>query len=159
MASGLEFDGCCYLSYIPIGAYMIGERHSALRRSSTTGLRRVSRFRGTYTSTFCLLAYFALFVFFFFCFFIVTHPYACYELFKKFSLALLPLVRSSSLATFALSLSFSLFFLDFFAGFFRTKQNGIFLALEEKIHSSTFISLIRLLSSIVSPSTFSIRLN
>lgn len=119
-----------------------------VRRPSTTRLRRVSRCRGTYTST-CLLR-FALSVCFFFpfCFFIVTHPYACYELFKKFALAL-SLVLLHSLRPFSLFLSLS-FFSGFSRWFFRTKQNGIFLALEEKIHSSTFISfLIRLSPSLL----------
>lgn len=92
-----------------------------VRRSSTTRLRRVSRCRGTYTST-CLLR-FALSVCFFFpfCFFIVTHPYACYELFKKFALAL-SLVLLHSLRPFSLFL----FFLDFLAGFFVQNKMASF---------------------------------
>lgn len=43
--------------------------------------------------------------FFPFCFFIVTHPYACYELFKKFALAL-SLVLLHSLRPFSLSFFF-----------------------------------------------------
>lgn len=114
-------------------------------------MRRVSRSRGTYTST-CLLR-FALFIclfFFLFCF-IVTHPYACYELFKKFALALHSSRSFFSLAIYVRSLSF---FSGFFRWFFRTKQNGIFLALEEKIHSSTFISFLKFASP--SPSSFSL---
>lgn len=75
-------------------------------------------------------------------FFIVIHPYACYKLFKKFVFSLsLSLSRTSLPSVLLRSPFVRLFFSGFFNRFFRTKQNGIFLALEEKIHSSTFIFL------------------
>lgn len=76
--------------------------------------------------------------------FIVTHiPYVCYKLFKKFVFASL---FHSFIHSFTLFLLHSPVYFFFFSGFSRRifciKQNGIFLALEEKIHSSTFISFL-----------------
>lgn len=69
----------------------------------------------------CLLLSFL----FFFCFFIVTHPYACYELFKKFALASLPFARPSSCSLPVRSSSL-IFFLDFLASFFVQNKMAFF---------------------------------
>lgn len=103
------------------------------------GRRVKSISRNIYIDLFRFVCYF-----FFYCY---THPYVCYKLFKKFVFASLSIIHSFIHSfTHSLSFFFTRPFISFFSGFSRRifciKQNGIFLALEEKIHSSTFISFL-----------------